>query len=168
MTRLPAHGVSRLAVYLLLATAGALAPRAVHAQWNPRAYPEVRVDGTFGRASSAYAGIGPVIPLGYYVRVGLVAEGGLTRRDGIDVGSGRFDVTVRYLLDPFRETRDALSLGGGVTLLTEPGKRLRPYLVVLADLEGRRHGSWTPALQLGLGGGARIGVALRRSTAQNR
>jgi hypothetical protein len=37
---------------------------------------------------------------------------------------------------------------------------------VVIDVEGRVHGPVTPALQLGLGGGTRIGVVLRTSRAR--
>jgi hypothetical protein len=34
---------------------------------------------------------------------------------------------------------------------------------LVADLEGRKRGAITPAIQIGLGGGARVGVVLRTS-----
>lgn len=141
---------------------------AARAQWHPAAYPQVRVDGIFERGSTAQLGAGSVIPFGYYVRLGVTAAGGVTRRDGLTLGSGRVDVIARYLLDPFRETRHALSLGGGVSFAGDAARRTRPYLVIVADLEGRQHGGWTPAVQLGLGGGARLGLVFRRSKSANR
>jgi len=45
---------------------------------------------------------------------------------------------------------------------------VRPLLTAVIDLEGKRHGAYTPALQVGLGGGVRVGVALRRSPANRR
>jgi hypothetical protein len=70
------------------------------------------------------------------------------------------------LLDPFRETPVALSLGGGVSVPYVDGQRVRPYLTLVADLEGRKRGAITPAIQIGLGGGARVGVVLRTSVAR--
>lgn len=148
----------------LLCTLGTTA----RAQVQGSAYPELRVDGMVGRGSTIQAGAGEELPLGYYVRLGLIGAAGVTRRDGVTTHGERVDLVARYLLDPFRETPDALSLGGGMSFVAEPGKRLRPYLVVVADIEGRRRGSWSPALQIGLGGGARIGVVLRRSRGQSR
>lgn len=138
------------------------------AQSPGSSYPEIRVDGILGRGPTIHAGAGAEIPLGYYVRLGLLGSAGVTRLDGATMHSERFDVLARYLLDPFRETPDALSLGGGVSFVARQGQRARPYLVVVADIEGKRRGSWSPALQLGLGGGARLGLALRRSRGQTR
>jgi hypothetical protein len=78
--------------------------------------------------------------------------------------SGRFDAIGRFLFDPFREIPFGMSLGGGLSLpyaVRDP--RLRPYLTTVLDVEGRMRGSLTPALELGLGGGARIGLVLRAS-----
>jgi len=76
---------------------------------------------------------------------------------------GRLDVLARFLLDPFRQTRYGLSLGGGMSLRAEQGDRVRPVLLVAVDLEGRRSmRGLVPAVQVGLGGGTRIGVVLRR------
>ena len=138
------------------------------AQSQGSMYPEIRVDGMLSRGSAIQAGVGEEIPLGYYVRLGLIGAAGLTRRDGATAHSERVDLVARYLLDPFRETPDALSLGGGMSFVADPGRRLRPYLVVVADVEGKRRGSWSPALQLGLGGGARIGLVLRYSPRHSR
>lgn len=153
--------------WLLPAALLVVQPIKARAQWNPRPYPEIRADGIVGRGSALQLGAGPVVPVGYYVRIGIIGAAGVVRRGGATLADERIDVTARYLLDPFRETRDALSLGGGVSLVSEE-RHVRPYLVLVADLEGRRHDAWTPALQLGLGGGARVGVVLRRSRAQAR
>jgi hypothetical protein len=52
-----------------------------------------------------------------------------------------------------------VSLGGGVVGRWTDGEGIDPYLLALVDVEGR--GRWAPALQLALGGGVRVGVALR-------
>jgi hypothetical protein len=105
-------------------------------------------------------GVGVNAPLGYYARLELVAAVGATRRDSVSEGSGRVDAIVRFLLDPFAESAWGLSIGGGVsTLITQ--QRTRPYIVVALDLEAPRVGPVVPALQLGLGGGVRVGIAVR-------
>src|SRR5436305_909242 len=43
------------------------------------------------------------------------------------------------------------------------GPHWRPYLAFLFDLELEQSGGMTPAIQFGLGGGARFGVVLRSS-----
>ena len=126
-------------------------------------YGETRVDAILGSVPAAQAGAGIVFPLGYYVRLGTTVSGGASRVDGSDVPGGRADVMLRFLLDPFRESRWGLSLGGGASVRWDDRRGWRPYLAVVADLEAPRRGAITPALQLGLGGGARIGMALRWS-----
>jgi hypothetical protein len=109
-------------------------------------------------------GVGAVIPLGTYVRVGVDAAGGPTLHDGSSRAAGRIDAIGRFLLDPFREAPVGVSLGGGLSLAYVDGdKRVRPYLTAVVDIEGRRRGAVTPAFQVGLGGGTRVGVVLRTS-----
>ena len=131
---------------------------------SPPRYAEFRLDAIMSDATSAYAGAGAVIPLGTYVRLGIDAAGGATFHDGTSRASGRVDAIARFLLDPFREAPFGLSVGGGLSLpYTDGDKRIRPYLTAVVDIEARRRGSITPALQIGLGGGTRVGVVLRTS-----
>jgi hypothetical protein len=139
-----------------------LASAKAHAQNQPPAYAEYRADAIVGRGTAAQVGAGAVMPLGIYVRLGVDAAGGATWRDHTTLASGLVDVVGRFLLDPFRETPLGLSFGGGVSVpYTDGDTRTRPYLTVVIDVEGRVHGPVTPAIQLGLGGGARIGIVLR-------
>ena len=131
---------------------------------SPPAYAEFRLDAIFASATSVEGGVGAVIPLGTYVRFGVDAAGGATFRDGSSRASGRIDAIGRFLLDPFREAPIGVSLGGGLSLPYVDGdKRVQPYLTAVVDIEGRRRGAITPAFQLGLGGGTRVGVVLRTS-----
>lgn len=135
------------------------------AQNAPPMYGEYRADAILGRGTAAQGGGGVSVPLGVYVRLAVDASAGATWHDGSTRGSGRVDAIGRFLLDPFREVPMALSLGGGVSVPYVAGQgQLRPYLVVVVDVEGRARGPFTPALQLGLGGGTRIGLVLRRSS----
>ena len=104
--------------------------------------------------------------MGYYVRVGLDGAAGVATYSlpsSVSRADARVDLLVRFLLDPFRQSAYGLSVGGGLSARAEPGDHVRPRLLVAADLEGRRsaHGL-VPALQMGLGGGVRVGVVLRR------
>jgi hypothetical protein len=146
----------------LMAIACVAASRA-SAQDAPVSYPEFRIDGINGRGNTLQAGAGAVIPAGIYVRVSLDAAAGTTWRDGAAHASGRADVIARFTLDPLRESPIGFSLGGGVSVPVVEGDRVRPYATVVLDVEGRMHAKWTPAIQVGLGGGARVGVAIRRS-----
>lgn len=155
----------------------ALLPSDVDAQEPilPRSTPEARADVIFGRAPAVHVGAGIQVPAGYYVRVGVDAAAGVSTRSSpstsrsVQSVDGRLDILTRFLLDPFRQSRFGLSVGGGLSLRAMRGDRVRPQLLVAVDVEGRRWSSGlVPALQLGLGGGARMGVVLRRGAVRAR
>jgi len=128
-------------------------------------YGELRADAIVGDGTAVQAGGGIVFPAGIYVRVNIDGAAGTRFRDGETRTSGRVDAIARFLLDPFRETPVGLSLGGGVTVpYTDGDTGVQPYLTAVIDIEGTRRGRFTPALQIGLGGGTRVGVVLRTST----
>ena len=133
----------------------------------PTVEPELRVDAIFGHEPAVQLGAGAQFALGYYVRLGV--DGAVGVRTGAQSDSrldGRVDVLTRFLLDPFRQSAYGLSVGGGLSVRAEPGDRARPYLLVAAELEGRRvQAGFSPALQVGLGGGVRVGMVLRRGRA---
>jgi hypothetical protein len=125
---------------------------------------ELRIDAIDVRSTESgmlQGGVGVNIPLGYYARLEIDGAGGATKRDSVNHASGRVDALARFLLDPFAETAWGLSIGGGISALFGGGVRTHEYLVVVADLEVPRVGAIVPALQVGLGGGARIGVVAR-------
>jgi hypothetical protein len=142
--------------------------RVAWAQATSATFGELRADVIAGRGTAAQVGVGGGLPLGYYVRASLLGAGGPTWRDGKVVASGRVDVLARFLLDPFREMRWGLSFGGGVSVPVVSERRSRPYLTVVTDIEGPRRGGYSPAIQLGLGGGARVGLILRSSAGRHR
>jgi hypothetical protein len=149
----------------LLCAAGSVA----RGQDVPPAYPEFRFDAILGNVPTLQLGGGVVAPLGYYARLGVLVGAGVSRFGSDYTGGERADVLIRFLLDPFRETRWGISAGGGVSLRFDRGDgTARPYLVVAIDFEGPRRDGMSPAVQVGLGGGARIGIALRRSRGQAR
>jgi hypothetical protein len=134
-------------------------------QEQPPRYGELRADAIIGRWASAQGGVGLVVPLDVYTRLGIDGAIGTTWRNDAPHGSGRVDAIARFLLDPFREAPFGLSLGGGVSVPYVAGDtHVRPYLTAVIDVEGRMRGAVTPALEVGLGGGARIGLVLRRSS----
>ncbi len=142
------------------------AARAQLPETSPR--PELRVDAIIAdRRTSIQGGAGLQIPVGYYARIGIDGAigadiGARATRNGPSEISGRVDAVARFLFDPFRQSRWALSAGGGVSLRTHEGDRIRPVLLAVLDLEGPRSTrGLSPAIQIGLGGGARVGVALR-------
>lgn len=164
--------IARARTYVLSVVLAALgAASAARAQGEPRrppARPEARLDYLGGNPHAVHAAAGLNVAVGTYLRVGLVGGGGLSWHDGDSYGSARADVVGRFALDPFRERRWGLSAGGGVSARYDydPSRlrrRWRAFVAVVVDLEGPRSGPFAPAAQLGLGGGARVGLVLRRA-----
>jgi len=136
-----------------------------HAQAEPlRPYAEVRAEGIIAPENSGLLGAGVQVPLGFYARMGIDVSGGLTRSNGESFATARGDAIMRFLLDPFREAPWALSAGAGVSVAYTDPHTWRAFLAVVLDVEGRRAGGLTPAFQVGLGGGVRLGIALRNSS----
>jgi hypothetical protein len=125
--------------------------------------PELRIDVLGPAPSAAEFGAGLNADVGYYSRLELAAAGGGLRRRDATVGVGRLDAVLRLMLDPFAESRWGASLGGGVSARYEAGDRIRPYLLMVIDLEGPQTGSYRLAYQAGIGGGMRVGVVVRRA-----
>ncbi|MEO8194186.1 MAG: hypothetical protein ABI681_10055 [Gemmatimonadales bacterium] len=152
-----------LLVGLLLAI-----PSAAYAQ-SPRAQPqrvtpEARIDAILALPEALHAGLGIMFNTGTYLRSGVVAGVGASR-DGL---SGRIDGVARFHLDPFREHRWAPYGGGGLTIRFDEDRRRRPYLLLLAGIDGPVKGGLTTSFEAALGGGGRIGVIIRRGAAERR
>jgi hypothetical protein len=126
--------------------------------------PELRVDVLDGRGTAVQGGAGIQIPMGVYVRLGVIGGLGTRWIDDEARLDGRVDVLTRFLLDPFRQSRWGLSAGAGVSVHATSGENVQPDLLVAVDLEGPRnsHG-FSPAFQVGFGGGLRGGIGLRWS-----
>jgi hypothetical protein len=152
----------RVAIGIVIALSGL--PAAVRAQQKIPSYAEYRGDVIVGRGTAVEGGAGIVLPAGVYVRTSIDGAAGATWRNGETHVSGRLDVIGRFLLDPFREVPIGVSVGGGVSVPYVSGDaHVRPYLTAVVDIEGRARRNVTPALQIGLGGGTRIGIVLRTS-----
>lgn len=125
---------------------------------------EVRVDGIFARSSGVEAGYGFSVPTGIYLRTGLVAGVGVGRHGA----EARADFVSRFSLDPFRQSRWAPYGGAGLSGRFRPisDGGSKAYLLILLGLEGPlpdgKTSGWVPAVEVGLGGGARVGLILRR------
>jgi hypothetical protein len=128
--------------------------------------PEVRLDWFGGRAGAVHAGGGVSFRAGTYVRVGVNAGAGPSLADSVrNIAHG--DLTARFMLDPFRQQRVGISLGGGVGARYEDD-RVRAFALLFADAEAGRGRGWTPFIRAGLGGGLRVAAGLRRGTARFR
>ena len=143
----------------------------------PRLMNEGRVDARWSRSNSVELGWSLIIPMSTYVRTALTAAGGYVRRDERWMRESRYEATTRFLLDPFRQARYGLSLGGGVGMTNSDGlfgpprgpfairdQKWRPFMLAFADLELRRSAGLTPALQVGIGSGLRAGFLIRSAT----
>ena len=125
---------------------------------------EGRVDAIVARTTGVEAGLGLSVPSGIYMRTGLVAGIGAGRH-GVE---GRTDLISRFSLDPFRQSRWAPYAGAGVSgrYRTKLDGGSHAYLMIFLGVEGPLAlGATTgvvPAFELGLGGGARFAVILRR------
>jgi len=156
--------VKRARLLIALGTAAGL-PAIGGAQMNQQKFQsEVRVDAIFARSGAVEAAYGFTVPAGIYVRTGLVAGIGAGRH-GVD---GRTDAIARFSMDPFRQSRWAPYAGAGLSgrYRVERDGGARAYILVFLGVEGPlalgvREG-WVPAFEVGLGGGARIGLILRR------
>jgi hypothetical protein len=131
---------------------------------------EGRVDAIIARTTGFEAGVGVSVPSGIYMRLGAVAGVGAGRHGA----EGRTDLIARFSLDPFRQSRWAPYGGAGISgrYRNELDGGSRAYLLVFLGLEGPlplgASSGIVPAVEVGLGGGARIGVILRRGVTSRR
>ena len=125
---------------------------------------EVRADGIVARSSAVQAAYGFSIPAGIYLRLGLVGGAGVGRH-GVE---SRADLISRFSLDPFRQSRWAPYVGAGLSGRFRPTADggAKAFLLIFTGIEGPLPGGrvagWVPAVELGLGGGARVALVLRQ------
>ena len=152
----------------MVVSASFVVARAAEAQLNrrpppPRIQPEARADFIGARASAAHLGAGVSVRASTYVRIGIVAAAGQAWSDGHARAAGRVDGLVRFVVDPLREFRWAPYASGGVGGIYDQSDEWRVVLVGVLGIEGPAAGAVIPAMEVGFGGGARIGVVVRRA-----
>jgi hypothetical protein len=153
----------------VLALAGM--PAAALAQdqpFKPAVQFETRIDALGGPPAGAQLGIGANVAPDYYLRIGADAAFGAAARSGSAVAAGRVDIVTRYLLDPLHEFRWGPYAGAGMTALWDQRANWRADLLLVLGIEGPAHAGWRTSVELGLGGGARLGVVFRRARANGR
>ena len=152
---------------ILLATlvVGATPPGILAAQMVQQKFQsEVRLDAIFAHTGAVEAAYGFTVPAGIYMRSGLVAGIG-SGRDGVE---GRTDLVTRFSMDPFRQSRWASYAGAGLSgrYRSKLDGGSRAYLLVFVGVEGPlplgERAGWVPALEVGLGGGGRVGLIMRK------
>ena len=131
------------------------------AQNGPPTETEYRIDGFAGRNDALQVGAGATLAADVYTRIGIIAATGVGTDWHSTSSTTRVDVLARFLVDPLRQASYGLSLGGGLSVANTQNGRWRPYLVGILDVEGAGRGPVVPAVQLGLGGGFRVGFVLR-------
>lgn len=165
---------------LTIATLTLCTPMRAHgqraAEQSAAVTPELRLDGALGREGGAFASLGAFVDAGLYARLGLVVGAGTARSPSADPAgapsaftpAARVEAIARFHLDPQRLSRRGLYAAGGVAMALREGLAPRYALVALLGLEGAPRGSVAPAVEVGLGGGVRVAVALRRARAERR
>ena len=103
------------------------------------------------------------VPATTYVRLGVVGALGQAWSGGNATTAGRVDGLIRFIVDPLRESRWAPYAAGGVGGIYDGSEKWRAVLVGVLGVEGPVTGHVVPAIELGFGGGVRVGVALRRA-----
>ncbi len=135
---------------------GAQSPRV-----GTRPVPTVRLDGIGGSARAVQAGLGIRFPVSNEFSVGGTAAVGISSAGG----SGRGDLFGQFSLDPYHQSAWEPYVGGGATVRLDGGHAgERVYLLGFLGANWPRTGSVAPGIELGIGGGVRIGVTLRWAT----
>ncbi len=138
----------------------AAAQTAPRRQVESRVRPELRVD-YLGSPDGIQLGAGAVARVSNYIRLGALAGAGPHFDDGIDRFGWRADLIGRFQVDPFRERRWAPYATAGLSVRGAGGE-MEEYLLVLLGLGGPLARGWSPAIEVGLGGGFRAGLVMRR------
>lgn len=152
----PARRAALTCLVLATGAQAAAAQQAPPVQW------EGRLDALTGDSWAVHPGAGVTMPLGTYVRLGVVGGVGA----GAGGVSGRTDLIARFTFDPFREKQWAPY--GVFGLSGRYGERSDANLVLMAGAEGPPRRGLAPAVEFGFGGGFRVAVVLRQAFAKRR
>jgi hypothetical protein len=123
---------------------------------------EARVEGIVERHGTVQLGIGFNAASSNYTGWGVVAAVGATERRGRLEPTARADAVIRFLLDPFHESKRGLYGLGGVGVMENGNHDPQPRVFIGLGLEGERWGPFMPAFELALGGGVRLAAVFRR------
>ena len=152
---------------LALAFASLAAPLAAQEQ-GLALQPHLRADAILAREAAGHLAAGLSLPVARYVRVDLTVGGGIGERPaGGTRGAGRADLLGRFVLDP-EFTREWAMYGAAGVGVIAAGGTTRELLLVALGAEGPRWGGAVPFAEVGLGGGIRLGVGVRRARAGQR
>lgn len=161
-------GIGIVAIALLATSNTGASAQASRSARPPQIQPEARVDFVYSRAPAAHIGGGFSVPAGTYVRLGLVGGAGQSWHNGTSGAAARVDGVVRFVVDPLRESRWAPYAAGGLGAIYDHSEDWRAVLIGALGIEGPASGNIVPAVEVGFGGGARLGVVIRRAMAGRR
>jgi len=159
----PRTATIHLSLLLIVGAAGAADAQNRSPRGAPRVQPEARADYIDARGATAHLGVGVSVPAGTYVRLGVVGAAGQAWRDGDAVAAGRVDAVARFVVDPLREFRWSPYAAGGLGGMYDQIERWRAVLIGTLGVEGPAMGAVVPAIEVGFGGGTRVGVVFRRT-----
>jgi hypothetical protein len=138
--------------------------RGQSARWRP----VVRADLFAAEVDAAHAGAGVVTDLGSYVRLDAVLGAGAARAAGRTFASARGDVIGRFVIDPLRQQRWGPYVGAGLIARLDDDGPIRGLVALVIGTELPGGARWVPAVELGFGGGVRLGFVLRAGRAGRR
>jgi hypothetical protein len=150
-------------VAALLFSASVVSARDVSAQAQEVAVavsyvPSLRLDVLGGNPTALQAGAAIAFPLSNYFSLGGALGAGISSTGF----SGRADGFARFSLDPYHQSEWEPYVGGGVTVRGDGGgPGTRTYLLAFIGANGPSTGSIAPGVELGFGGGVRLGVTMR-------
>ena len=135
---------------------------------------EFRYEALVARRATYAFDIGVAHPLSNYARAAIWAGGGGPLEDfpnGTEAPDYilRAEGAVRFLLDPFAERAKGFYAGAGMGIRWDPHSSGKEYLFLLFGVEGRPMSKpvWRmrllPAVELGLGDGARLAFVIRQA-----
>lgn len=120
------------------------------------------------RVTALHGALGVSAPIGRTLRLEVAAGAGPAFAEGSTGSSLRADAIVRFLLDPDGVSRWGLYAGAGLSGRHEPAAGGRLLGAIVAGVEGRVRGAVVPFVEIGLGGGTRIGAGVRRAMRSRR
>ena len=150
-------------VAALIVSASAVAPQAASAQTQQVAVavsyiPSLRLDVLGGDPTALQAGAGIAFPFSNYFSIGGTVGAGISSTGF----SGRGDAYGQFSLDPYHQSEWEPYIGGGVTVRGDGGgPGTRTYLLGFIGANGPSTGRIAPGVELGFGGGVRLGVTMR-------
>jgi hypothetical protein len=134
------------------------------AESQKRSALEVRVDGiAASRVTTLHLGVGGTRVLSRNLEVQLVMGGGTAFREGSSDNAlaGRADLLARFAPLPADGQRWSAYVAGGLSGLVERGASGRAVLALLVGMEGGRARETRRFVELGVGGGLRVGAGVR-------